>query len=257
MANIQLSAVDIEKLWYADYTVFRTNTSLSGTDVYDLLNSGDIVEIMNVHQDTWSIEETEASQEKYKNQLTGNVYRMGAKEMGEINVQFTIGRYDYALKKALLGGVCLYDGFSTVMYSNNATSGTTFYRTYAAAKEAGVASPVLVTTIPGTVYASDKNAEVFYKATGTGHTESFAPSSDKGNAVGWARARGIVELKRVLIARTEDKQYVVLPQANVNTREANTDKAIGLAVTATAMEPDNEALMSEYWFDESEVKSKS
>lgn len=189
MANVQISAVDIEKLWYADFSEWsdsKTTTAITGTIVRTLLNNkAKSFEIPNVHQDTWSIEETEASQEKYKNQLTGNVYRMGAKEMGEVNVQFTIGRYDYELKQAMLGGTVI------------------------------------------------RNAA--------------------GDAVGWARARGIVNLKHILIARTEDKQYIVLPQANVNTREANTDKAIGLAVTATAMEPDNDKIMAEYWFDESEI----
>lgn len=74
-------------------------------------------------------------------------------------------------------------------------------------------------------------------------------------ATSWKRPRGIVEIQKTLIALTEDNQYVVLPYANVRSREANTDGAIGLAVVGTMMEPDNEAVMPEYWFDMSEVTS--
>lgn len=185
MASKQISGVDVEKIWYADYTAWDSlSGQVTGANVKTLIAAETTKEIKNVHQDTWSIEETEASQDSYKNQLTGSVYRMGSKTMGEIQILFTIGRYDYQTKADLLGGTVIESG---------------------------------------------------------------------GDAVGWARARGTVELKKILIARTEDKQYIVLPYANINTREANTDGAIGLAVTATAMEPQNEALSPELWFDESEV----
>lgn len=45
-----------------------------------------------------------------------------------------------------------------------------------------------------------------------------------------------------------------LPYANIVAREANTDGAVGIAVVATMLEPLNEAVMPEYWFDASEVK---
>lgn len=69
----------------------------------------------------------------------------------------------------------------------------------------------------------------------------------------WKRPRGIVEVHKTLIALTEDNQYCVLPYANIAARESNTDGAIGLGVVGTAMEPDNENISSEYWFDASEV----
>ena len=136
----------------------------------------------SVHQDTWTIEEGDPTQEPYKNQLTGSTYRMGAKAMGDVTFNFTIGRYDYATKKELMGGEII--------------------------------------------------------------------NTDKG----WKRARGIVEVKKCLIALTQDDQYCVLPYANVVAREANTDGAVGIAVVATMLEPLNEAVMPEYWFDASEVK---
>lgn len=69
----------------------------------------------------------------------------------------------------------------------------------------------------------------------------------------WKRPRGVVEIHRALIGLTEDNLYVVLPYANINAHEANTDGAVGIAVVGTAMEPENEAVMPEYWFDSSEV----
>lgn len=178
-ASVQISAIDIKKLWYAETSAVTAD--LTGTLLNTILESAK--EITNVHQDTWTIDESEPTQDSYRNQLTGNIYRFGAKQMGEVTFNFTIGRYDYVTKKDLLGG--------DVINTNK----------------------------------------------------------------GWKRARGAVEVKKCLIALTEDDQYCVLPYANVVAREASTDGAVGLAVVATAMEPETEAIMPEYWFDASEVKA--
>ena len=179
--SIQVSAIDIKKLWYADTS--QISADLTGTALYTLVTGDNVTEIKNVHQDTWTIDESEPTQDSYRNQLTGNIYRFGAKQMGDVTFNFTIGRYDYVTKKDLLGGDVI--------------------------------------------------------------------NADKG----WKRARGAVEVKKCLIALTEDDQYCVLPYANVVAREASTDGAVGLAVVATAMEPETETIMPEYWFDASEVKS--
>ena len=155
---------------------------MTGTLLSTILESAK--EITNVHQDTWTVDESEPTQDSYRNQLTGNIYRFGAKLMGEVTFNFTIGRYDYVTKKDLLGGDVI--------------------------------------------------------------------NTDKG----WKRARGAVEIKKCLIALTEDDQYCVLPYANVVAREASTDGAVGLAVIGTAMEPETETIMPEYWFDASEVTSE-
>ena len=194
MANIQISAIDIKSLWYTDPKYITED--LTGAMLYDLINGKDGVgetpkikaatEVYNIHQDTWQIEESDNSQDSYRNQLTGAVYRMGKKTMGELTFNWTIGKYDYQMKKDLLGGEVIVNS--------------------------------------------------------------------KGEAVGWKRARGTVDVRHCLIALTLDGQYCVLPQANVNTREANTDGAIGLSVVGTMMEPDVQAVSGEYWFDEGEVK---
>lgn len=72
--------------------------------------------------------------------------------------------------------------------------------------------------------------------------------------VGWKRARGVSIIEKCLLALTKDGQWVVFPRGHVVTREANTDKAIGLAVTGAALEPTNKEISSEYWFDADEVK---
>lgn len=179
-ASVQISAIDIKKLWYAETSAVTAD--LTGTLLSTILESAK--EITNVHQDTWTIDESEPTQDSYRNQLTGNIYRFGAKQMGEVTFNFTIGRYDYVTKKDLLGGDVI--------------------------------------------------------------------NTDKG----WKRARGAVEIKKCLIALTEDDQYCVLPYANVVAREASTDGAVGLAVVGTAMEPETETIMPEYWFDASEVTSE-
>lgn len=196
MATKKTSAVGIKKLWYIDPDVVEaqlseTVTDIGGKQLYALRNTvkvggtGDdkddpvANQVLNSHQDTWTIEESEPSQDAYKNQLTGGVYRMGKKEMGDLTFNWTIGQYDYATKAVFLGGTA--------------------------------------------------------------------------TATSWKRARGIVEIKLALVALTEDDQYCLLPYANIAANEANTDGAVGIAIKGTAMEPENEALASEYWFDKDAV----
>ncbi len=172
-----ISAVDIKKLWYVGTDKFTED--LTGPLLATILESA--TEVINVHQDTWTIEEAEASQDTYKNQLTGNTYRMGSKTMGDITYNWTIGQYDYQTKADLLGGTA---------------------------------------------------------------TETS-----------WKRERGAVTKYMGIIALTEDDQYAVLPKASISARQAQTDGAVGLAVVATALEPDNIEISSEYWFDASVVKA--
>jgi len=180
MAATKISAIDIKRLWYAEPSAVTAD--LTGATLNTLLSGGTATEVENVHQDTWSIDESEPSQNRYKNQLTGATYRMGNKSMGDVTFNFTIGRYDFATKAAFMGGT--------------ATDGS------------------------------------------------------------WKRARGITDIKKCLIALTEDDVYCVLPYANITAREANTDGAVGISVVGTMLEPENEAVMPEYWFDKSEVTSE-
>lgn len=146
-----------------------------------LLKNEGIKEVKNIHQDTWTLEESESSQDSYKNQLTGSVYRMGVKTMGDVTVNFTIGQYDFVTKAEFLGGTVSEDGKS------------------------------------------------------------------------WERARGTVNVQKCLIALTVDDVYVVIPKANINAYESNTDGAVGIAVKGTMLEPEVDGVAPEYWFLASEV----
>ena len=176
MAAVKVSAVSIKKLWYGDPSAITED--LTGAKVKELLASAK--QVTNIHQDTWTIEEGEPSQDTYKNQLTGATYRMGAKQMGDVTFNFTIGQYDYATKADFMGGT--------------------------------------------------------------------------GTDTSWKRNRGVTVVEKYLIAQTEDDQYAVLPKANITTREAQTDNAVGLSCVATMLEPDAIAVAPEYWFDKSEVE---
>lgn len=184
--SVKISAVDIKKLWYCDpskITMDATKKDFTSTLLATLLeNTTDLKEVTNIHQDTWSLEESEASQDSYRNQLSGNIYRFGRKTPGEITVKFTIGQYDNYIKAAFLGGEVL------------------------------------------------------------------------DNGQGWKRGRGVANINYAIIALTYDDVYCVLPYASIKANEANTDKAIGISVTATAQEPVNENLSPEYWFNKECVK---
>lgn len=175
----QVSCVDIKRLWYCDTTLVTED--VTGSFLATLLKKEGVSEIKNIHQETWLIEETEASQDAYRNQLTGNIYRMGKKTPGEVAAKFTIGQYDYKLKAAFMGGTVRADG------------------------------------------------------------------------KGWSRSRTTVDIYKTIIALTVDDQYCVFPYAAIKSNEANTDKAVGIAITATAMEPKNKSVDPEYWYDASEV----
>lgn len=120
----------------------------------------------------------EPSTTEYRNQLTNGVYRQDT-EMGNIQMSFTIGQYDYETKAAFMGGT--------------------------------------------------------------------------GSETSWKRARGVTRIEKCMIALTEDNQYCVFPKASVIARNTNNEGAVGIGVAAAALEPDNTAVSSEYWFDSSEV----
>ena len=174
----KITAANIKKLWYGETS--EISTDLTGQALHTLLQGETLKEIKNIHQDTWTIEEAEASRTNYKNKLTNQTYRSD-KEMGDVTVNFTIGEYDYVTKKDLMGGDII--------------------------------------------------------------------NTDKG----WKRARGKVNIEKLLVALTDDDQYCVIPRADIGAREATTDKAVGIPVSAVELEPQNAEVAPEYWFDSSEV----
>lgn len=176
-----VTAVGVKKLWYTDPA--KVTGDLTGANLATIIkDAANTKSVSNVHQGTWSIEESEPSTTPYKNELTDATYRQ-SKEMGDVTMSFSIGQYDYATKAELMGGTA--------------------------------------------------------------------------TATSWKRARGITNIHKCMIALTDDDQYCVFPKASVVARNANTDDAVAIGVVATALEPDNPAVASEYWFDASEVDGGS
>ena len=93
-----------------------------------------------------------------------------------------------------------------------------------------------------------------YKNALTG--EYYATKADlqggKSTDKSWERGK-YKPIHKCVIGKTKDGVYVVFPKAAINGRGANTDKAIGLAVSASPLTTGVDGLASEKWFDESEV----
>lgn len=201
----KISAVGIKKLNYCDtdlinqYVAKVTEKKVTAQVIKSLLADTNVKEVVNIHQDTWTLEESESSQDSYRNQLTGSVYRMGKKSMGDLTCNFTIGQYDYAHKAEFLGG--------TVVYAQK-------------------------------------------KVTTAGKEEMV---DDKTQPIGWLRPRGVVEIRKTMIALTEDNQYCILTFVNLSGRETNADGALGIGISGTAMEPIDSDLPMECWFDKTAI----
>lgn len=105
MAARTITAVKIKQLYYAEpLSAAPTKAGISAA-----LSAA--TAITNVHQDTFQYEEAEPTINKYKNQLTGQVYRSDVIE-GDVSIAFSIGQYDFAMKKALQGGNATDDSWS-------------------------------------------------------------------------------------------------------------------------------------------------
>lgn len=236
MASNQISAVSIKRLWYCDpIEVSPTKDNLMG----------EVTKVENVHQDTWTLEESEPSQDSYKNQLTGLVYRMGRKEMGEITANFTIGRYDYVLKQSFMGGL--------VHFSDGSVS-----------KETDTAAEIAAKVAPVYKYkAKDTDGKFVHTGEGDSAVDTIYDTKELAEAagtpvkvnvqtnaaVGWSRARGSVEVRKTLYALTDDDQLCILPYVNLNAHEGDSDGAIGIVIQGMALDPKTDEVMPEYWFD--------
>lgn len=79
--------------------------------------------------------------------------------------------------------------------------------------------------------------------------------ADKDSIIGWKRAKGKVVISKALFCLTDDNVWFIFPNCQIVAREANTDKAIAIAVKGLVQEPVIEDVSSEYNFDETEVKA--
>ena len=87
---------------------------------------------------------------------------------------------------------------------------------------------------------------------GTVIKEGTAPNE---KAVGWKRSVDKVEIYKALICLTDDNIWFIFPKCQVVAREANTDKAVALAVKGLVNTPDDSLVSSEYNFDNSAIEA--
>jgi hypothetical protein len=65
--------------------------------------------VENVHQDTWSYEQSDPEIEDYVNELDGKIYYRDPKTAGSKTISFTLGKYDAKTKAELCGGTATED----------------------------------------------------------------------------------------------------------------------------------------------------
>lgn len=79
--------------------------------------------------------------------------------------------------------------------------------------------------------------------------------ADKDNIVGWKRATGKVTINKALFCLTDDDVWFIFPNCQIVAREANTDKAVAIAVKGLVQTSEVTDVSSEYNYDEAEVKA--
>ena len=101
-----ISAVGIKRILFADIDKVTADITpeIAKTLIQAAIKAKD--EVLNVHGETWQIEETEASVTGYKNQLTGKNYRYDDVP-GEVSPAFSIGQYDWKTKKAFFTAIAI------------------------------------------------------------------------------------------------------------------------------------------------------
>ena len=125
-------------------------------------------------------------------------------------------------------------------------------------EEAEANKTVYKNQLTGKVYRSDKEMGEIKMNFTLGEYDYKTKAELLGGTAtdtSWERATGKVSIEKCLVGLTEDDQYIVIPRADIAARESTTDKAVGLPIVGTELEPTNEQVAAEYWFDASVVKN--
>jgi len=117
-----------------------------------------------------------------------------------------------------------------------------------------------------TDYVNQMNAQVYYRDYTPGTTSvtfsvgqyEYQTKADlqggTATATSWKRPELQELIYKCIIARTKDDTYIVFPKASITARGGMVeDKLIGLLLTAVPVETGVAGLVSEGWFDASEV----
>lgn len=90
--------IGIKAIYYGE----PITTAVTASSLKTTIDSMSIVE--NIHQDTWSYEQSDPDIEDYVNELDGKIYYRDAKTAGSKTISFTLGIYDADTKAKLCGG---------------------------------------------------------------------------------------------------------------------------------------------------------
>lgn len=117
-----------------------------------------------------------------------------------------------------------------------------------------------------TDYINQQNGKVYYRDNVPGAVSisfsvgdyDFETKKDlqggTSTAKSWTRGDSGLIYKSI-VGKTKDGTYVVFPKAAISARGGMVEKAIGLLLSAVAMDTGVEGLASEGWFDKSEVET--
>lgn len=96
--------ISLKQLWYGNV--------LESAPTYDGMANlvSNMTEITNVHQDTWSYEESDPEKTEYVNELSGQNYYVDWTKQSIPTIKFTLGEYQYEQKAALQGGSVITTG---------------------------------------------------------------------------------------------------------------------------------------------------
>lgn len=70
-----------------------------------------------------------------------------------------------------------------------------------------------------------------------------------GNAVGWKSSGNLENIEKAIIAETKSGRYVIFSNAAIVGKVDTQESALGLGISAVAIENPNEGVEAEYWFD--------
>lgn len=110
-------------------------------------------------------------------------------------------------------------------------------------------------TTPGDITPSFSIGQYDYKSKADLLGGSVIEAGTEGNktAIGWKRSIEQTEIYKALFCLTEDGIWFIFPKCMIISREANTDKAIAIAVKGLVETPDIQNISSEYNFDKAAI----
>lgn len=100
MAGRTVSVIGVKQILYGD----PLDTAPTYATLESLFTS--FKEVPNVHQGTYEFTEEDGTTTEYKDELTGQTYRLSF-EAGSVGLNWTIGAYDFDTKAELMGGKSL------------------------------------------------------------------------------------------------------------------------------------------------------